>query len=729
MSAGPSSGVAAGTPVPLTVALDRDLAPALAEVKYALRTLLRIAGYGCRYVWSDAGVTPHLVYGRATVPGALLHIPAAGHDFHSASMVDATGSRTWHDLPFLTFPGEEWRGDALGSWPVDAVFATFWLLTGAREATWPRDRWDNLDASGWVLVRDRLLSQAPVSRWARAIREVAAGQGLPPLPMPWESGATRAAFSFTHDVDYPEIIRWIEAPRLLARRGIRGIGPAVGVLRGSNHFWTFREWMEFEHELGARPTFYFMARQGSLLRYALGRPDDFYDVRSPRFQGLFAELRGAGAEVGLHASYLAHQSAETIRVEAERVSHAAEVPVIGNRHHYWHLDPDDPNETLRRHELAGLQYDSSLGLEFYPGFRRGVCHPFRPFHPGERRELDTVQIPPAWMDDHFDRRLAVNGIRDPDAAASEILGTVRATGGVAVVDYHSRGMNADFYPRYGPWLQRFARRELGSDLAMRTPGDLLAEYLAVERQLDLASADEATVPAPAPAVGQPRFEVGPLVAADAREVALLHQSLFGDPDFNGHSVATLGLPFLEQAFYRLNIDNPGLHALVAKAEGRVVGFFVYATERQGALAHLARRHPGGLAFAALRSVATRPAALGGFVANLRYFGGETLPFLADVPAWCVVIGVHPDARSRRFESRVGARVAVALFDAAEEQLRRAGCSAWYVAVRPDNAAVQALLRRRGAALAGTAVAQGLEMAYYVKRFVPGGAVAGGSSAS
>jgi len=728
MSGGTRSWAPAGSPATLTVALDHALGPGLLEIKYTLRTLLRIAGYGCRFVWNDAGESPQISYGRAPFGATLLHIPAADLDFQAAGAVDATGSRMWNGLPFLRFPGEEWRGDAPGAWPVDVVFAAFWLLTGARESTWRRDRWDNLDAKDWVPVRDGLLSQAPVSRWGRAIRDLASSRGHLPTPMPWEVGGTRAAFSFTHDVDYPEIIRWIEAPRLLARRGVRGIGSALGVLRGTNHFWTFREWIDLERELGARPTFYFMARRGTLLQYALGRPDDFYDVRGPRFQRLFGELRDAGCEIGLHASYLAHRSAETIRVEAERVSHAAGAPVLGNRHHFWHLDPDDPNETLRRHELAGLRYDSSLGLEFYPGFRRGICHPFRPYHPAERRELGVVQVPPAWMDDHFDRRLSINGIVDPDAAAAAILDTARATGGVAVVDYHSRGMNADFYPRYGPWLRQFAERDLGGELAMRTPGELMTEYLAVERALEAVSTDEATTPAPAIAAAPPGLEIAPVTAADARAVAELHQSLFGDPDFNGHSVATLGLPFLEQAFYRQNIDNPGLHALVAKAEGRVVGFFVFATRRQGVFSHLVRRHPVGLAVAVARSVLGRPAALAGFVANLRYLGGEALPFLADVPAWCVVIGVHPDARSRRFEARVGARVAVALFDAAEEHLRQAGCAAWYVAVRPDNAAVQALLLRRGATVAGTAIAQGLEMHYYVKRFAPAPAVAGATSA-
>jgi len=719
--------IAAGRePAVLTIALDRGAGGDQAEEKYALRTLLRIAGYGCRFCWREPGVPADISYSTVDDGSATLHIPASGRGFADAPGIDASGSRWWAGLPFLLFPGEQWREPAdapVVRWPVDVVFGAFWLLTGAREATWPRDRWDNLQVGAWVPVRDALLPEAPVSRWGRAIRNIFASRGRPHLAMPWESGAAEAAFSFTHDVDYPQIIRWIEAPRVIARRGVGGAKLALQVMRGQSHFWTFREWLDLEQQLGARGTFYFMARQGSLMQYALGRPDDFYDVRRPEFARLFAELRGAGCEVGLHASFLAYQSAETLRVEAERVSHASGTRVLGNRHHFWHLDPTDPNETLRRHELAGLGYDSSLGLEFHPGFRRGTCHPFRPFHPGERRELDTVQVPPAWMDDHFGRRRAVNGIADPDAVAAKILETARATGGTAVVDYHSRGMNADFYPEYGPWLARFAARELGQGIAFRTAAELAAEYREVERRLAAVSVDEAVPASPSIRPPLPRLEVGPLAAADARAAAQLHTELFGDADFNGHSVATLGQGFLEHAFYRYSIDNPGLHALVARADGRVVGFFVYATVRAGVFGHLLRRHPVGLTLAAAGSLLGRPSRLPAFLANLRYMQQEAPDFLKDVSGWCVVVGVHPDARSPRFEARYGARVAVALFDAAEAHLQAAGCNGWYVAVRPDNAAVQGLLRRRGAVEAGTAESQGLQMRYFVKRFAGGPSVA------
>lgn len=711
------------------VALDRSVRESAIEAKYALQTLLHTAGFGVRFCWHEPTRRADVYYGRRDDADARISIPAVPWRFDAAPDRPPSDSFVWDGLPQLTFPGaprrdgREERGGACTSdgastlaLPTDLVFATFWLLTGAAEPSYPRSRFDDLDLDASVLVRDGLLARPLVSLWAARLREFLDPTGNLASPWEWESGEARYAFAFTHDVDYPEIIRPIEVLRLLRSRGRSGLPLARRVARGASHFWHFHEWVTLAARHGTRPCFYFMARQGSLVQYALGTPDDFYDVRAPRFQRLFGELKDAGCEIGLHASFHAHRSAAVLRSEVTRIADSAGVPCVGNRHHYWHLDPRAPNETLRRHGEAGLGYDSSLGLEYYPGFRRGICHPFRVFHPGTRRTLPTVQLPPAWMDDHFDRRLARNGIRDPDAAATALLDVARTTRGIVVVDYHNRGMNGEFYPRYGPWLDRFTAQRLDASAAGRTPTELLEGFLARERRLAEASRDETdTAPvaiSPAPA----DFVISPMGADDVHDVALLHHALFGDPEVNGHSIATLGPHFLADAFYTLNLDNPMIRCLVARHEGRVVGFSVYAIDKDSVFAHLVRRHPVRLAAAALRTVVRRPATLGAFVSNARYMGGEHLPFLEGVSGWWIVAGVHPDARTAAFEARIGGRVAAQLFDRMEAHMQAAGCAAWYGVVRPDNPPINIFLQRRGARDVGTARAQGMEMRYYVRRY-------------
>jgi FemAB-related protein (PEP-CTERM system-associated) len=482
---------------PIRVALDSRLAQSGAEVKYVLRTLLRIAGYPSEFCWvdgSDMGQKTDIYFGlRPEVIDAQVNILACNRWLTDDARIEPRRILMEQGVPFLDF---QRNGSAMHilsngrlQFTNDIIFACYWLLTGAFETRYARDRWDNFHLDGSFFFTNSLASKPLVSIYGALLREHFRRLGQTPLDLPWSSQVKCAAFAFSHDVDYPEMIRWIECVRLFKTRGPKSLNSIAGVLRGTNHFWKFAEWVEFEKQLGTRPAFYFMARKGSLVQYALGTPDGFYDIRAPVFGKLFHYLRGEGCEIGLHASYHAYRSVEQLHAEREALEGAVGMPVEGNRHHYWHADPVAPYETLHKQEQAGLLYDSSLAFEFYPGFRRGICHPFRVFHPGERRELNILELPPAWMDDHFDRRLAQNKIADAQAYARQLVDAATCTGGVVVVDYHARGMNQDFYPRYGPWLMDFVDKHLDSRLEFNTPQEIARQYIQYEKLLQANSRD------------------------------------------------------------------------------------------------------------------------------------------------------------------------------------------------------------------------------------------------
>jgi hypothetical protein len=475
---------------PVRVALDESVRPWGPEVQYVFRTLLRIAGYPCEFV-DAADVranTADIHYGR--VPTRLrsgLTIAATNRPFAGLADIEPQRLGSSGGLWFLEFEndcaGMHRPGPDTLQFTSDVVFASYWLLTGAREPRYPRDRWGNLSLDGSFFLTQGLASKPIVSLYGAFLRRWFTERGLEARSLPWATNG-HYAFAFSHDVDYPEMIRWIECLRLIRTRGARAFRTIRDVVAGRSHFWKFPEWIEFESQLGARPAFYFMARRGSLLKYATGTPDAFYDIRTERFGELFRLLREAGCEIGLHASYHGHRSADQLRAEKVALERTAGVPVEGNRHHYWHLDPEAPNDTLLKHEQIGLKYDTSLAFEFYPGFRRGICHPFRVFHPTERRELDLIEVPPAWMDDHFDRRLPRNRVVDPVASARELMEAGRATGGAIVVDYHVRGMNGDFFPNYGPWLKKFLEAQMDSSISFLMPREIARSYRAYEAALD-----------------------------------------------------------------------------------------------------------------------------------------------------------------------------------------------------------------------------------------------------
>ena len=208
-------------------------------------------------------------------------------------------------------------------------------------------------------------------------------------------------------------------------------------------------------------------------------------------------------------------------------------------------------------------------------------------------------------------------------------------------------------------------------------------------------------------------------AEDCAQLGRMHHALLGDPVRNGQSLATIGPEFMADAFYRLSLDNPHFHCDVARVDGRIAGFHVFTSEAESLTGFLVRHHPVGLVAAALRSVVRRPPSLLALLRNLRYLGGETLPFLAGVKGWWIVAGIPPEFRTKEFEARIGGSIAHMMMARMEETFRTLGVDRWYVVVPPDNIPSTIFVQRCGARHQGTAFAQGKEMRYYVKQMGSG----------
>ena len=473
------------SPTRVRIGLDPALAPWAPEVRYTLDTLLEAAGYAREWVWAEAGAAFDLYYGpepEGRGRGARVGIPWSGRAFDRVGQDEPTSFGEVGGLPRVAFEGEApaapERTDTRLRYPTDLVYASFWWLCGAREPGYARDRVDNLSLEGTFLRESGLAGRPWISLLAAEWRCHLEAAGLRALSPEWRG----SALAITHDVDYPEIVRAVEL--------LRRPGDAAAILGEREPFWRFDDWVEFSESLGTHSAFYFMARRGSLLRYAMGEPDAFYDIGAPRYRSLLRSLTERGCELGLHGSFRSSEEPERYAAEKHQLEEASGARVVGNRQHYWRLAPAAPHESLAHLADAGFHYDSSLAFECMPGFRRGTCHPFRPWHPGRREALDLVEIPPAWMDDHYDGRLAASGISDRNSHARTLLSDVARSGGVAVVDYHVRGMNERFFPRWGSWLREFLPAARPEGMVGRTPSQIAVAWRGHVQRLDAASRSE-----------------------------------------------------------------------------------------------------------------------------------------------------------------------------------------------------------------------------------------------
>jgi hypothetical protein len=476
--------------VALDPALEQQFGP---EIKWVLRYLLSGIGYAWQQVPLDDALCD-LAYVLEANQGiqARLRICAnrAAWQMRSQLRLSSIAQvQDWQYLRYENLPSapliEQQREQGL-LLQHDLIFDCFWLLSGQEEIHWPKREHGYADLSDTNYLASGTLRLALASQIGSDLQSCFSRLGFTSPIARWPYGK-RLAASAGHDVDYPQIIRWIEPLRIIQRQGLSGLKPALEVAAGAHTHWHFGSWMRLEQQLGSRSAFYFVARQGSLREYASGLPDPFYAINTPAFQRLFSELRDAGFEIGLHASYNAYQSKARFAAEKDWLEQISGQAVVGNRHHYWHLDPGQPENTLYLHEQIGLHYDSSLFHDQYLGWRRGSTWPFFPFYQQQRRQLGTLQMPTAWMDDQlFGQRHTNPG--DRAELLNSLVQQVAAQAGCLLVDIHEYVYDQQLFPGWAAtyqqlWQQLAAR----GDVWFATPAQIAQHWIDRYRTLERMS--------------------------------------------------------------------------------------------------------------------------------------------------------------------------------------------------------------------------------------------------
>ena len=94
----------------------------------------------------------------------------------------------------------------------------------------------------------------------------------------------------------------------------------------------------------------------------------------------------------------------------------------------------DPKKTWAILNANGIKYDLSLGYPEMPGFRCGICYPFKTFDIVKKKKLDLIEIPLIVMDvSILDYLKEV----DFDLQLKKILNNVKKYNGVLNVLWHN----------------------------------------------------------------------------------------------------------------------------------------------------------------------------------------------------------------------------------------------------------------------------------------------------
>jgi hypothetical protein len=440
-------------PVRIIIEKNPEGSLTISEIKYTFRTLLSIAGLPFHFIEDGKGCAD-IYYGRACPGDYGLFMEMA--DIRKENISRPIKIVSENNYVFLLFSDRQREDNLLIRnnkntciWN-DIILSSFYLLSGGEERYMHRDRNDRPIVQESFLYREKILHRPIVNQYSTILRDFFRTSHNP-IPL-WPSNK-KYAVALSHDVDYPEMIRWIEVLRYLGKYKLSGrLAKVIDIITGKETFWKFEDWVDLENRYGLKSAMYFCGLKGSLLRYFLKAPDPFYDVRQDQFKGVINYLVQNGFEVGMHSSYLAYQSIDRFLKEKKTVEESLREPIFGNRHHYWHMNPDNPSETAAMHDEIGLLYDSSICFAKRSGFRFGICSPFHLYDPIRQEPVGSLEIPTSLMDDHLFKYFGLSYFRKPQFEIDALINSAKGDGGLFFVDYHVRGFNETFYPR---WVESY----------------------------------------------------------------------------------------------------------------------------------------------------------------------------------------------------------------------------------------------------------------------------------
>jgi len=377
-------------------------------------------------------------------PGASLAGVAASSGTLGLGRID----RPMVPLPVLfgapTAEGRTWRWTAGGvALDLDVFGSVFYLLTRYEEIARPvSDRHGRFPASASLAATEGFVDRPIVDDYVDLLW-MAIHSLWPGLQRPTSIFRLR----LTHDVDAAWATYGLRAGAIahalagdvfnrrdleLAARRLRSVFDSRAGRVDRDPFNTFNFLMDISERHGLASTFYFMA--------GVSAPefDGEYRLSDPRVGGLLRRIHDRGHDVGLHASYGTHLSAERMRTEFDALRLACNLAGFdqgtwGVRQHYLRFE--NP-QTWRSQESAGLDHDSTLGFADRIGFRAGTSREFPVFDLLTSRTLKLRERPLVVMDGTLFEYMGL-GLDEAASQTRAIVDSCRLHGGDAVLLYHN----------------------------------------------------------------------------------------------------------------------------------------------------------------------------------------------------------------------------------------------------------------------------------------------------
>ena len=335
----------------------------------------------------------------------------------------------------------EWDGRKIffqtpcgGSFLFDIFAACFYLLSRYEEyLSFRADKYGRFEAAQSLAFRNGFLNEPVVNQWAEKFRNILI--------------ATYPGLTYqSKDFKYISTIDVDNAWAYLHKGFLRTTGAFVkSILRFDFHdfirrlhtlsgadrdpYYSFDYLKEQEGKYGFNSVYFFLTGK-------YGRYDKNISVRREALKNLILD-KFKSAEAGIHPSYNSNKKYDILDQEVSEFSSLINAPVKKSRQHFLVIRFP---ETFRRLIKSGIKEDYSLGYSSAPGFRAGICTPFKFYDLSEEKVTDLNLIPFNVMDVTLKEYMGLQ----PDEAINkikEMVLKVKNVNGTFVSLWHNESLS------------------------------------------------------------------------------------------------------------------------------------------------------------------------------------------------------------------------------------------------------------------------------------------------
>jgi hypothetical protein len=223
-------------------------------------------------------------------------------------------------------------------------------------------------------------------------------------------------------------------------------GLAVAVLGRRDPYAGVPDIIERERALKVRASFQVaVARRHPL--------DVNYDIEDQRIRTYLQAIRQADFDLCLHGSYRSTENPEWYVEEVDTLRRKLGTPK-GSRQHFLSFDYD---VLFRAQEIAGIEYDMSMGFPDRTGPRAGFSYPYFPYCLDEDRPYNVVQIGLLIMDVTLRSYMRLNATQAWETIDNQ-LQALASGGGCGSVVWHPIVFGGARDPGFGDLFWRMVHR-------------------------------------------------------------------------------------------------------------------------------------------------------------------------------------------------------------------------------------------------------------------------------